>query len=406
MEARRRPLEGVTIADFSWVLAGPRATEFLGALGARVIKIEGPYRFDQFRSAVAPMPDTDMEKYSASFWSLNYSKLGCTIDIMQPKGRELALEIVKLSDVVIENYAYGVMERARLTYEDLRQVKPDIIMVSGSAVGRTGPSKAHVTYGALLHAFSGVNSVTGHEGEEAGIIGGTWADPLTAATLVLAVLAAIWYKRRTGKGQSIDCSMGETTMNQIPELFLDYTVNGRVAQPHGNNDQRGGPHNSYPCREAETWLAITVRNQQEWQAFCSVIGEPEWTADPRFADQYRRWKNRHILDDFVKGWTKTQNAAEAMHLLQRAGVPAAVCHNSKGISEDPHLKSRGFLVELEHEIVGRKPIVRLPWLLNPGPNGHYFPAPLLGQHNDFVFRELLGLSVATIEDLRADKVIL
>ncbi len=404
----RLPLEGVTIADFSWVLAGPRATEFLGAMGARIIKIEGPYRPDQFRGSPGgvPVPDSDPEKYSTTFWSLNYSKQGCTVDITQPKGRELALEIVKHSDVVIENYAYGVMEKARLTYEDLCLVKPDIIMVSGSAVGKTGPSKHHVTYGALLHAFSGVNSVTGYEGEEAGIIGGTYTDPLTGATLVLAVLAALWYKKRTGKGQFVDCSMGETTMNQIPELFMDYTVNGRVTEPHGNQDRHGAPHDSYPCRDAGTWIAITVRTQQEWQDLCAVLGEPEWTADPRFADQYRRWKNRHALDSFVAGWARTQNATEAMHLLQRAGVPAAVCHNNQGVVEDPHLNARGFLVEMEHQITGRKPVVRLPWLLNPGPNGNYFPAPLLGEHNDLVFRELLGLSDPELDDLRANRVIL
>ncbi len=408
MEASKLPLEGVTIADFSWVLAGPRATEFLGAMGARIIKIEGPYRPDQFRGTPggAPIPDTDPEKYSATFWSLNYSKLGCTVDITQPKGRELALEIVKQSDVVIENYAYGVMEKAHLSYADLCEVKPDIIMVSGSAVGKTGPSKGYVAYGQMLHAFSGVNTVTGYEGEKSGTISGTWTDPITGATLVLAVLSAVWYKQRTGKGQWIDCSMGETTINQIPDLFLDYTVNGRVTKPYGNQDQHGAPHDSYPCREDGKWLAITVRNQQEWESFCTAINSPGWTLDSRFADQYKRWKNRHVLDGFVKGWTKTQHATDAMHLLQRAGVPAAVCHNNKGIYEDPHLNARGFLVELEQEIVGRKPVVRLPWLLNPGPNGRYFPAPLLGQHNDLVFREMLGLSDDAIEDLRASKVIL
>jgi len=375
-------------------------------MGARIIKIEGPYRPDQFRGSPVPMPDTDMENYSATFWGLNYSKLGCTIDIMQPEGRALALEVIKQSDVVIENYADGVMERARLTYEDLCEVKPDIIMVAGSAVGRTGPSKHHVTYGALLHAFSGVNSITGYEGGQPGTIGGTHTDPLTGNTIVLAVLAALRHKQQTGKGQFIDCSMTETTLNQIPELFLDYTVNGRTAQPHGNNDRHGAPSNSYPCREDSTWLAITVRDQQEWEAFCTAIGEPEWTADPRFADQFRRWKNRNALDSFVGEWCRLQDATEMMHHLQRVGVPAAVCHNNRDLLEDPHLNARGFFVELEHEIVGRKPVIRLPYLLNPGPNGRYFPAPLLGQHNDEVFKEMLGHSDTELEDLRANKVIL
>ena len=405
MQNATMPLEGITIADFSWVLAGPRATEHLGAMGARVIKIEGPYHPDQFRSSPVEIPGADSEKYSATFWSLNYSKLGCTIDINKPKGRQLALEVVKRSDVVLENYAYGMMDRVGLTYDDLREVRPDIIMVSGSAIGKSGPDKKYVTYGSLLHAFSGLNDVTGYEGEEPGTLGGTFSDPVTGATMALAILGALWYRKRTGKGQYIDLSMAETTMAQIPEFFMDYSVNGRLSGPQGNREEGSAPHNSYPCKDGE-WLAIAVRDQQEWEALCVAIGEPEWTKDPLFSDQYCRWNNRQELDKLIQVWTRQQTASEAMTSLQRAGVPAGVCYNSKGIFEDPHHNARGMFVELEQEIVGRKPIVRLPWLLNPGPNGRYFPAPMLGEHNDLVFRDLLGLSEAEMEDLRTSKVIL
>lgn len=405
MAANRLPLEGVTIADFSWVLAGPRATSYLGAMGAKVIKIEGPYRPDQFRAG--PTPTTETEDYSMNFWILNYSKLDCTVDIMQPKGRELALEIIKHSDVVIENYAYGVMEKAGLTYEDIRKVKPDIIMVSGSALGKSGPDKGHVTYGALLHAFCGLNAITGYEGEQPGTLGGTYTDPLTGITFVMAILVALWHKRRTGRGQFIDTSMAETSIAQIPEFFLDYTVNGRLSGPQGNSDGRGAaPHNSYPCSEADSWLAIAVSNQQEWESFCQVTGSPEWTQDPRFRDQFGRWKHRAALDVCVAGWTRAQKAYEAMYALQEAGVAAAVCQNNKAVLEDTHLNARGYYVELEHERVGKKPIMRTPWLFEPGPNGQYFPAPLLGQDNDVVFRDILGLSDEQLSDLRASKVIL
>ncbi|MBI2886245.1 MAG: CoA transferase [Chloroflexi bacterium] len=406
MSGTRLPLEGITIADFSWVLAGPRATEYLGAMGARIIKIEGPYRPDQFRSSPIEIPGADSEKYSATFWSLNYSKLGCTIDFTQPKGRELALKLAAVCDVVIENYAYGVMEKARLTYEDFRQVNPEIIMVAGSALGKTGPSKAHVTYGALLHAFSGLNSVTGYEGEPSGTLGGTFTDPLTGATLALAVLAAVWRRRRTGRGQFVDAAMSETTINQFPEAFLDYTVNGRVGGPQGNSEASGAPHGCYPCRGENRWIAIAVRNQPQWEALCGVLGDPEWTRDPRFTDQYQRWCHRAALGALVAGWTQQQDAIDLMHRLQRAGVPAGATYHSGDVLADAHHRARGFLVPLEQEIVGRKPVLRLPWLLDPGPNGNYFPAPLLGQHNDFVFREILGLSAPELEELRAGKVIL
>lgn len=210
-----------------------------------------------------------------------------------------------------------------------------------------------------------------------------------------------------GKGQYIDCSMAETTMDQIPEFFLDYTVNGRLSGPQGNNDGRGAaPHNNYRCQGADSWLAIAVNNQVEREAFCNVIGSPEWTQDSRFVDQFRRWKNRYALDKLVESWTREQDALEAMHTLQQAGVGAAVCQGTKVVLEDPHLNARAYYVELEQELVGRKPVMRLPWLLDPGPNGRYFPAPTLGQHNDIVFREILKLSDTQIEELRAAKVII
>ena len=405
MPEERLPLEGVTIADFTWVIAGPRATEYLGAMGARIIKIEGPYRPDQFRSAPVDTPGADSVNYSVTFWGLNYSKLGCTIDFTQPKGRELALKIISISDIVIENYAYGAMEKAGLTYEELRKERPDLIMVSGSALGKTGPGKGHVTYGALQHAFTGLNSITGYEDEEAGSVGGAFTDQTTGATLCTAVLAALWHRQRTGQGQYIDASMAETTMAQIPEFFLDDTVNGRVAGPQGNSERGAAPHNCYRCR-GDGWLAIGIRDQAEWERFTAVIGEPEWTRDTRFADQNRRWRNRHQLDRYVEGWTRTQDATDAMFLLQRAKVPAGVSNNSFALFENSQLHARGTLVELEQRIVGRRPVMRVPYLLNPGPNGRYFPAPELGEHNDLVFRELLGLSDDAIEDLRASKVIL
>lgn len=400
------PLEGITVADFSWVLAGPRATEYLGAMGARVIKIEGPNRPDQFRSSPIDIPGSDKEKYSAVFWNLNYSKLGCTIDFTQPRGRELALRLIAQSDVVIENYAYGVMEKARLTYDDLRQVRPDIIMVSGSALGKSGPHRGHVTYGALLHGFCGLNAMTGYEGDVSGTFGGTFTDPLTGATLALAVLAGLWHRRRTGRGQFIDASMAETTIAQIPEAILDYTVNGRIAAPQGNVDGIAAPHNTYACREHATWVAIAVQNQRIWDNFRQAIGSPEWTNSPEFADQFRRWKNRATLDECVETWTRTQTADEAMHRLQSAGVPSGIVASSWHTRNDPHLAARGYFVEMEQEIVGRKPVIRLPWLLSPGPNGRYFPAPLLGEHNDVVFRDILGLPEEEMNKLRDEKVIL
>jgi benzylsuccinate CoA-transferase BbsF subunit len=405
MDHTRLPLSDVTIADFSWVLAGPRCTSWLGAMGARVIKIEGPRRPDQFRSIAIHEPGHDDAESSGAFHGLNFSKLGCTIDFTLPEGVALARRLIAVSDVVIENFAYGVMQKVGLTYDVVREIRPDIIMVSSSAMGQTGPDRAHVAYGNLLHTFSGLNSVTGHPGSDAGSLGGTFTDPLTGTTLVFVVLAALWHRRHTGEGQFIDVAMTEATMMQLPEFILDYTVNSRVARPHGNADGVAAPNNCYPCRGDDRWVAISVRDEDEWSAFCRALGEPAWARDPCFSSQLARFEHREELDAHVAAWTRQLAPEEAADLLQRAGVPAGPSENAAELYDDPHLRRRGFFVDVEHPVVGKKPVMRLPWLLAPGPNGQYSPAPLLGQHNDVVFREILGLSDGELGELRAKGVI-
>jgi benzylsuccinate CoA-transferase BbsF subunit len=405
-EEVRLPLSGITIADFSWVLAGPRCTSWLGAMGARVIKIEGPRRPDQFRFIPIHAPGHDDHESSGAFHGLNFSKLGCTIDFTMPEGAALARRLIAVSDVVIENFAYGVMQKAGLTYDVVREIRPDIIMVSSSAMGQTGPDRAHVAYGNLLHTFSGLNSVTGHHGRDAANLGGTFTDPLTGTTLVFILLAALWHRQRTGEGQFIDVSMTEATMMQLPESILDFTVNGRVDRPRGNDDGLAAPNNCYPCKGDDQWIAISVRDEDDWVAFRGALGEPAWTRDPRFASQLARFENRQELDAQVAAWTRERAAEDVADRLQRARVAAGPSENAAQLYNDPHLRSRGFFVEVDHPVVGNKPVTRLPWRLDPGPNGQYRPTPLLGQDNDVVFREILGLSDAELDELRSKGVIL
>jgi len=399
------PLSGVTVADFSWVLAGPRCTSWLGAMGARVIKIEGPKRPDQYRSVAVFEAGKAGIDGSGAFHPLNHTKLGCAIDFGHPKGLALAKRIVAISDVVVENFSHGVMERAGLGYEELRQLKPDVIMVSSSAMGKSGPDKHHVAYGTLIHAFAGLNSVTGYEGESAGTVGGTFADPLTGTTMVLAVLAALWRRRRTGRGQLIDLSMVEATMMQLPELVMDYTANGRVAAPRGNDDGIAAPNDCYPCRGEHDWVAISVRSQEEWEAFCGALGRPAWCADPRFADQQSRFEHREALNRHVSEWTRTLTAAAATELLQAAGVAAGPSYSAAQLYADPHYNARGLFVEVEHPVVGRKPVMGLPYRLAPGPGPRYWAAPTLRQHTDLVLRDILELDEAEIASLREEGVV-
>jgi benzylsuccinate CoA-transferase BbsF subunit len=374
-------------------------------MGARIIKIEGPRRPDQYRHLPIHEPGHEDIESSGAFHTLNYSKLGCTIDFTHPKGLALAKRIIAISDLVVENFAYGVMEKVGLTYDTVRAIRPDIIMIASSAMGKTGPDKAHVAYGRLLHAFSGLNSVTGYPGQGASNLGGTFTDPLTGTTMAFALLAALWHRRRTGEGQYIDLSMVEATLMQLPEFVMDYAANARVARPDGNHDGVAAPQNCYPCRHDDTWVAIAIRHQREWEAFCRALGDPEWSRDPRFLDQLGRFHNREALDELVAGWTRRFTPQEVTERLQVVGVAAGPSFSAAEMYQDPHLNARGFFVQVEHPVVGRKPIMRLPWLLDPGPNGQYWAAPTLGQHNDIVFREILGLPESEIDSLRQEGVI-
>lgn len=399
------PLSGVTIADFSWVLAGPRCTEWLGAMGARVIKIEGPKRPDQYRANAIHEPGhTDMES-SGAFHTLNYSKYGCTIDFTQARGLELAKQIIAKSDVVVENFAYGVLQKVGLDYEAIRSIRPDIVMVSSSAMGKTGPDREHVAYGALIHSFAGMNSVTGYDGDDFGEVGGTFTDPLTGNLMVLATLTGLWHQRRTGQGQLVDVSMVEASLMQLAPFVMDYTANGRIAQPEGNDLGTAAPHNCYPCLGDDEWVAIAVTNDEEWFAFCDAIGHPDWTTDPDYQDQLTRYQNRDALDALVSDWTCGRTAREITASLQACGVPAGPTYDAADLYEDPQLNAREFFVEVEHPVVGRKPVMRLPWLMESA-DSQYWAAPLLGEHNDLVFKDFLGLPDEEIASLRAEEVIL
>jgi crotonobetainyl-CoA:carnitine CoA-transferase CaiB-like acyl-CoA transferase len=371
-------------------------------MGARVIKIEGPARPDQYRAIAIFAPGKeDLTEGSGAFHLLNHSKLQCSIDFTHPRGLELAKQIVAMSDVVIENFSYGVMERAGLGYEDLKQIRPDIIMVSSSAMGKTGPDKHHIAYGTLIHAFSGINSVTGYDGE-LGSLGGTYSDPLVGTTMVFAILAALWHRRRSGEGQRIDLSMVEATMMQLPESILDYTANGRVAASAGNSSGIAAPHDTFPCRGHNKWAAIAVTNDAEWDALCGVLGNPAWARDPRFAGQLGRYDNRDAIYEQLAAWTRQREVGEVVQLLQDAGVAAGPSCNSEDLFNDAGMQQRGMFPEVEHAFVGVKPIVALPWRVDGRRHERYWAAPTFGQDTDFVLGELLGVSPDEIVSLRAE----
>ncbi len=404
--AKRLPLAGVKVADFSWAIAGPIATKYLAIYGAQVVKIETHSRPDSTRVS-HPFLGKPSRNSSAHFGNLAPSKMSISLNLKLPEARALAKRLVAWADVAIENYSAGQMAEWGLDYESLRQVNPRLIMLSSSQQGQTGPHAAHPGLGGMLQALAGFNHFTGYEG---GVPTGPpipYPDVIAPWFSIVAVLAALEQRQRTGQGRYIDLSQLEASLQYLAPQMLDYFVNGREGTRHGNASGEAAPHNAYRCRAApskdsglaspgalqDQWCAISVRTEAEWQAFCRVLGGPPWSREPRFATLALRLANRAALDERVTEWTRSRPAGEVMRLMQAAGVPAGIVANGRDLHEDPQLKHRGHFVMTQHARMGVYP-VDAPAFRIAGVEPDVRPAPILGEHNERVCRELLQMSEA------------
>ncbi len=404
----RLPLEGIRVIDFGLILAIPHATQWLATMGAEVIKVESKAHPDTVRLGGALMGAADKipgPNRSGTFNSLHYSKKSCSINMTKEKGRELARRLIATADIVTENFTTPVTQRFGLTYEQLKQVKPDIILLSQSSMGRTGPLGDTVGWGPTNQAYSGLPMLTGYEGGTPQSMGGTWPDYLIGVTGPFMMMTALHHRDRTGEGQFIDLSMCEVVTGMIPQAILDYQMNGRVRQPSGNKDPLMAPHNLYRCAGKDQWVAIAVETEQEWGAFCGAVGHPEWRTDERFADAYARHRHEQEMDELITQWTRERSPGEVAAWLQAAGVAAGPVLDTMGIITNPQLRHRGFFVTPDHPEVGPREVMGIPVLFSAIPEKRIEPAPLFDEHNDYVFKELLELSGTEIEQLIEERVI-
>jgi len=390
-------LKGIRVADFSWAWAGPYATMLLALLGAEVIKIESQARLDHVRLRALGFGLFRGADRSPFFNDLNLNKLSITLNLSQPEGAELAKRIVAVSDVAVQNMRPGVMDRLGLGYDALSKVKPDIIYLSSSACGTTGPERGYVGYAPTFGALGGAIYLNGYPDGPPQMTMGS-IDLRSAATAAFAILAALCHRQRTGQGQHIDLSSQETIAALVQDAIMDYTMNKRNQTRKGNQDDIMAPHNCYRCGDGK-WITIAVATEEEWKAFCQAIGDPAWTSDERFCDAYQRRNNQEELDERVQEWTMTHSAYEVMELLQAAGVAAAPSLNSEGLHKDPHLRERSCFQEVDHPVMGKRVVVAPHWKFSHTPASICQPAPLLGEHNEYVFGELLGMSPAEMEEL-------
>jgi benzylsuccinate CoA-transferase BbsF subunit len=402
---RKFALEGVRVADFGWAWAGAYSATLLAFMGAEVIKIESRKRIDysRIRSLSTGQWFFDLDQ-SPVFNTINLNKMSVTLDLSQPQGVVLAKRIVGMSDVVIQNMRPGAMERLGLGYEALREIKPDIVYLSSSARGSAGPESQYVGYAPNFAALGGISYITGYAGGPPTRIHGEM-DLLSATTSALAILAALVYRSRTGKGQHIDLSSTEAISALLGDVLLDYTMNGNIPSRNGNSDEFMSPHNCYRCKGEDKWVSIAIGTDEEWKAFCQAIGNPPWTGDERFGDAFSRRQNQGELDRLVGEWTAARTHYEVMETLQKAGVAAVPSFNSQELFNNSHLQERGYWLEVDHPMLGKQVVAAPPWKLLATPAMVSRPSPLVGEHNHHVFGELLGLSPEEIAALIEEKVI-
>ncbi|MFC1886457.1 CaiB/BaiF CoA transferase family protein [Thermodesulfobacteriota bacterium] len=403
------PLKGVRVLDFSWVWAGPYANMIFASLGAEVIKIEGPRRLDLVRRTFPwplsePAPISCPPNQGMAFNSVNMNKKSALIDLSKPEGIQLVRRLVKISHVVLDNMRPGALTKLGLGYDDLRRIRPDIIALTSSSRGMGGPESDYLGFATIHHAVGGGAYITGYPDDHPSHGAYGDVDILNAITAAYAAIAAIYHHRRTGEGQFIDYSQCEGVSSLIGDLLLGYEMTGKIPERIGNAHHRYAPHNVYKCWGVDQWLALEIHSDEEFAILAKLLNRPDLADDPRFADMPSRKANEIELDRIIGGWIRARDRDWMVEEFCREGLMVAPSRNGSDIYADRHLRARGAIAQIEHPELGELEMIRVPWKINKRETPMKY-APLLGEHNRYVFGELLGLSEGEIADLNEKEII-
>lgn len=396
-------LDGVKVADFSWVGAGPRATKDLADNGALVVKIESRKRLDLGRLS-PPFKDGKRDPDGSAFFAqTNTSKLSVTINLGEARGVDVARALIAWADVVVENFGKGFLDRLGLSWEAMKAINPDVILVSVSVAGRTGPLSDIRGYGNSAAALSGQAALSGWAGSPPHMPPFAYGDVVAPMFATVAVLAALEHRRRTGEGQRIDVSQVEPLMHTLSDLFLAHGVNGADESVRGNRHPSSAPHGVYPCRGHDQWCAIACETEGQWDALRRMVGSPELDKD-RFSGARQRKMNEDELDAILSAWTAGWDKHELASALRAAGAPAGTVQDGRDVFTDPELLAAGHYVRVDHPKMGPSDMPAPPMRFSRSAI-EVRPAPLLGQHNRSVFVDLLGLPESEIAELEAQGVL-
>ncbi len=404
----KKALDGIVVCDFSWVGAGPIATNILGQCGAEIIKIESKKRIDILRMG-GPFKDgiADGTERSGYFANRNPNKKGISLNMGHPKAREVAVRLIKKSDIIINNFRVGQMEKWKLGWQDVSEINPGIIYVTMSLQGTSGPHKSYMGYGVNLNALCGLTVQSAFPGKPPFGTGTNYTDHVMVPTHTLfGIMAALVQREKTGMGQTIAVTQLGAAVCMKPSDVMAYAANGDILEPLGFGAPDMAPHGVYTTLGYRKWIAIAVANEKEWSALKHAMGYPNWAEDKKFQSLPLRKENEEELNACMENWTKWQYAEDVNRVLIANGIKAGIVNDARGAIDDPHLRSRHFWVYLDHPVVGITLYNRAPMVFSKTPIQMKTSAPLLGQHTKEVLSNLLEYTEDEIKQLVSEEVLL
>ena len=405
------PLHGLRVLEMGQLIAIPSAMKMLADMGAQVIRMESIHRLESYRNASLYENNSEGAFWNrgANFYEQNRNKLGLTLDLSKPEGLSILKELIQVSDIFAENFTPRVMKSFGIEYEDLVKIKPDLIMVSSTGYGFDGPWANFGATGPATESASGMAIMTGYHNDMPIMPEIPYIDYTAAEHTVFAIMSALIHRMSTGEGQFIDISQTETASATVPEALLDFIVNGRVEPRHGNDDPVMAPHGCFRCKGQDKWITIAVQNDHEWKTLCEILNIEEAQAKSKdYSSTLDRWTNRNELHKLIDNHTKDWDNHKLTHLLQSNGVAAGSVMESPDLLFDKHLQDRGFYEVVEHHpSTGMPPLpyASRPWKFSETPAVTPKAAPIMGENNEFILKELLGKTDEEFDELVVTQII-
>jgi CoA:oxalate CoA-transferase len=398
-----KALEGIRILDLTRIYAGPYCSMLFADMGAEVIKIEPPE--GELIRDNPPMVEQGKggphdRSRSGYFLGLNRNKYGITLNLKHPKALKIFKDLVKIADIVLENYAPGVMKRLGIDYPVLKGINPRIILCSISGFGQTGPYSERMAFDVISQAMSGLMSITGHPGNPPTRVGTSLGDVNAAVHAAFAVMTALWHREKTGKGQQVDVSMLETMVAILEGGIVRWTIGKELLTPIGSMNPHEAPMAAFKCRDG--YIIIATVGDEHWQRFCRAVHRPDWAADPGLQTKAQRWAKKHVLQEEIEKMTTRYTVKEVGEMMDKERVANSPILNIQQVVEDPHLKDRGYFVEVEHPVIGKAKIPGVPFKMSETPGAVERPSPLVGEHNELILGKYLKMGREEVKKLREE----